>query len=64
MVNFDNSVQFVNLEIPEDALQLSGLSLDFIGSVIFSTSENIEQVSLKQSLKLEANGVLIVKFDK
>ncbi|MDD3860949.1 MAG: alpha-amylase family glycosyl hydrolase, partial [Bacteroidales bacterium] len=64
VVNFDTSAQFVDLKIPEDALQLSGLSLDSTGCVIFSTSDDKEQISLKQSLKLDANGVLIVKFDK
>ncbi|HOZ30457.1 MAG TPA: alpha-amylase family glycosyl hydrolase [Bacteroidales bacterium] len=64
VVNFDISTQYVSLKIPEDALQLSGLSLDSTGSAIYSTSNENKSISLKQSLKLDANGVLIVKFDK
>ncbi len=62
IVNFDNSTQYVNLNIPADAFQLSGLSPESIGSVVFSTSENNNPVSLEQNFKIDANGVLIVKY--
>lgn len=62
VLNFDNSTQYVNLNIPSDAFQLSGLSQKSVGSVIFSTSDVANQVSLEQNFKMDANGVMIVKF--
>lgn len=62
LLNFDNSPQSFNLSIPSDAFQLSGLSLESVGSVVFSTSDNNKPVSLMQNFNIDANGVLIVKF--
>ncbi len=62
VANFDNSTQYVSLNIPTDVFELSVLASDSIGSVIFSTSCDSKPVSLNQSIKLEANGVVVVRF--
>lgn len=62
IVNFDNYEQHVKLNIPADALQLTGLQSDSIGSVVFSTSTDNKPFAINQSFMMDSNGVLIVKL--
>ncbi len=62
IVNFDNFTQHVSLNIPVDAYQLSGMAPKSMGSIIFSTSDYNNHVSLEENFRIDANGVLIVKF--
>ncbi len=62
IVNFDNYEQHVKLNIPADALQLTGLQSDSKALVVFSTSTDNKPFALNQSFMLDSNGVLIVKL--
>lgn len=62
LVNFDTDAQKVCLKVPQDALSLTNLSSNSIGSLIFSTQDQKNSFALKQKFSIEANGVMIVKF--
>lgn len=62
VVNFDSNEHQVLIDVPKDALSLTNLFIDSIGSLIFSTQDQKNSFVLKQKFYIEANGVMIFKF--
>ncbi|MBN2776855.1 MAG: alpha-amylase family protein [Bacteroidales bacterium] len=62
VVNFDSNEHQVLIDVPKDALSLTNLFIDSIGSLIFSSQDQKNLFTLKQKFSIEANGVMIFKF--
>ncbi|PLX05886.1 MAG: alpha-amylase [Marinilabiliales bacterium] len=63
VLNFADSAQTIKINIPDDALRLSGLTLDSKGKQVIAVSCDVDLLSLNQTFEIGANGVLIFNID-